>query len=158
MIDLALFLKRNGYRPDQVQDFIPAPFDVATCMFYTGIDPFTKQKVYVAQHLRDRKLQRALMQYFKPENYFEVRKALEQAGRQDLIGSGCDALIAAHPPKEALKARRERANRAFRGDYVHAIPQSDRLAATRSGTRTANNRGYRPGRKTARRRPRTSGK
>ena len=43
MIDLALFLKRNGYRPDQVQDFIPAPFDIATCMYYTGIDPFTKQ-------------------------------------------------------------------------------------------------------------------
>ncbi len=51
MIDLAVFLKRNGYRPDQVQDFIPAPFDIATCMYYTGIDPFTKQEVYVAQHL-----------------------------------------------------------------------------------------------------------
>jgi uncharacterized radical SAM protein YgiQ len=142
MIDLALFLKRNGYRPDQVQDFIPAPFDVATCMFYTGIDPFTKQKVFVAQHLRDRKLQRALMQYFKPENYFEVRKALEQAGRQDLIGTGCDALIPARPPKEALKARRERANRAFHGEYVHTIPK------------TKKNTGYRPGRKTAQRRPR----
>src|SRR5437588_12782488 len=125
-------------------------------MFYTGIDPFTKQKVYVAQHLRDRKLQRALMQYFKPENYFEVRKALEQTGRQDLIGSGCDALIPAHPPKEALRARMERTNRAFRGDYVHTIP-NDRLTATRSGARSAKNRGYRPGRKTARRRPRTDG-
>jgi uncharacterized radical SAM protein YgiQ len=144
MIDLAVFLKRNGYRPDQVQDFIPAPFDVATCMYYTGIDPFTKQQVYVAQHLRDRKLQRALMQYFKPENYFEVRKALEQAGRQDLIGAGCDALIPAQPPKEALKARMERANRAFRGEYVHTIPK------------TGKDTGYRPGRKTARRRPRTS--
>jgi uncharacterized radical SAM protein YgiQ len=153
MIDLALFLKRNGYRPDQVQDFIPAPFDVATCMFYTGIDPFTKQKVYVAQHLRDRKLQRALMQYFKPENYFEVRKALEQAGRQDLIGSGCDALIPAQPPKDALEARMDRANRAFQGEYVHTIP-NDRLAATRSGARQAKNRGYRPGRKTAQRRSR----
>ena len=49
MIDLALFLKRNGYRPDQVQDFIPAPFDIATCMYYTGIDPFTKKPVYVAK-------------------------------------------------------------------------------------------------------------
>jgi hypothetical protein len=157
MIDLALFLKRNGYRPDQVQDFIPAPFDVATCMFYTGIDPFTKQRVYVAQHLRDRKLQRALMQYFKPENYFEVRKALEQAGRQDLIGAGCDALIPAHPPKEALQARMDRANRAFRGDYVHTIPQ-DRLAATRLAigrARPPKNQGYRPGRKSAQRRPRT---
>ena len=59
MIGLALFLKRNGYRPDQVQDFIPAPFDIATCMYYTGIDPFTKQEVYVARQLKDRKLQRA---------------------------------------------------------------------------------------------------
>ena len=68
MIDLAVFLKRNGYRPDQVQDFIPAPFDIATCMYYTGIDPFTKEAVYVASDLRDRKMQRALMQFFKPEN------------------------------------------------------------------------------------------
>ena len=52
MIDLAVFLKRNGYRPDQVQDFIPAPFDVATAMFYTGIHPFTKQPVHIARHLR----------------------------------------------------------------------------------------------------------
>ena len=49
MIDLALYLKRNGYRPDQVQDFIPAPFDIATCMYYTGIDPFTKKPVAVAR-------------------------------------------------------------------------------------------------------------
>src|SRR2546430_2415903 len=52
MINLAVFLKRHGYRPDQVQDFIPAPFDIATCMYYTGLDPFTKKKVYVARHLR----------------------------------------------------------------------------------------------------------
>ena len=110
MIDLALFLKRNGYRPDQVQDFIPAPFDIATCMYYTGFDPFTKKPVYIAKHLRDRKLQRALMQFFKPENYFEVRQALEQAGRQDLIGNGCDCLIPERPPKEALSRRRRKAN------------------------------------------------
>src|SRR5207253_491030 len=110
MIDLAVFLKRNGYQPDQVQDFIPAPFDVATAMYYTGIHPFTKEPVYVAQHLRDRKLQRALMQFFKPENYFEVRQALMQAGRQDLIGGGCDALIPAQPPREAIIKRRQDAN------------------------------------------------
>ena len=110
MIDLALFLKRNGYRPDQVQDFIPAPFDIATCMYYTGIDPFTKKPVYIAKHLRDRKLQRALMQFFKPENYFEVREALLKAGRPDLIGAGCDGLIPANPPKAALRARMEKAN------------------------------------------------
>jgi hypothetical protein len=114
--------------------------DVATCMYYTGIDPFTKQQVYVARHLRDRKLQRALLQFFKPENYFEVRKALEQAGRTDLIGGGCDALIPAQPPPEALRARRQRANDAARGDHVHTVPKP------------AAARGYRPGRKTARRR------
>jgi uncharacterized radical SAM protein YgiQ len=140
MIDLAVFLKRNGYRPDQVQDFIPAPFDVAACMYHAGIDPFTKQEVYVARHLRDRKMQRALLQFFKPENYFEVRKALEEAGRTDLIGGGCDALIPAQPPKEALRARRQRANEAVRGDHVHTVPN------------TGKERGYRPNRKTARRR------
>src|SRR5439155_14606671 len=62
MIDLALYLKRNGYRPDQVQDFIPAPFDIATCMYYTGLDPLTKQPVNIAKGLNDRKLQRELMQ------------------------------------------------------------------------------------------------
>src|SRR5213076_2107318 len=129
MIDLALFLKRNGYRPDQVQDFIPAPFDIATCMYYTGIDPFTGEEVYTAKHLRDRKLQRALLQFFKPENYFEVREALIETGRTDLIGGGCDALIPAHPPKEALKARRENANAALKADHVHTVKS-----------------GYRPGR------------
>jgi uncharacterized radical SAM protein YgiQ len=147
MIDLAIFLKRNGHRPDQVQDFIPAPFDIATCMYYTGIDPFTKQQVYVARHLRDRKLQRALMQFFKPENYFEVRKALEEAGRIDLIGGGCDALIPAHPPKEALRARREQANQAMRGDHVHTVPNP-------GGEGGKEKHGYRPNRKTARRRER----
>src|SRR5439155_9088413 len=110
MIGLAIFLKQQGYRPDQVQDFIPAPFDIATCMYYTGIDPFSKQEVYIARHLRDRKLQRALMQFFKPENHFEVRQALLEAGRGDLIGGGCDALIPAQPPRDALRRRRERAN------------------------------------------------
>jgi uncharacterized radical SAM protein YgiQ len=146
MIDLAVFLKRNGYRPDQVQDFIPAPFDIATCMYYTGIDPFSKQEVYVARHLNDRKLQRALLQFFKPENYFEVRKALEAAGRTDLIGGGCDALIPAHPPKEALRARRNDANLAIRGDYVHKVPNGNNKPK----------RGYRLQRKTASRRRRNA--
>jgi hypothetical protein len=121
-----------------VSDIGGVPADIATCMFYTGLDPFTKKPVHIARHLRDRKLQRALMQFFKPENWFDVRQALVEAGRTDLIGQGCDALIPAQPPKEALKARRERANENVRGEYVHTIP----------------NRGYRPGRKTARRQKR----
>jgi uncharacterized radical SAM protein YgiQ len=121
MIDLALFLKRNHYRPDQVQDFIPSPFDIAACMYHTGYDPFTMKPVYIAKHLRDRRLQRALLQFFKPENYFEVRQALEQAGRQDLIGSGCDCLIPDRPPKEALSRRRRQANERLNetsGDHI----------------------------------------
>ncbi len=122
MIDLAVVLKRGGYRPDQVQDFIPAPFDVATAMYHTGIDPFTKKPLFDAKHLRDRKLQRALMQFFKPENYVEVRRALLKAGRSDLIGNGCDALIPATPPREAIVRRREHANQRFAGEYVHPVP------------------------------------
>jgi uncharacterized radical SAM protein YgiQ len=149
MIDLAVFLKRNGYRPDQVQDFIPAPFDIATCMYYTGIDPFTKEEVYVARHLRDRKLQRALMQFFKPENWFTVREALLQAGRQDLIGSGCDSLIPAQPPKEAIEARRRRANDP---DHYHTV--ANPAKGQKPGERGLPNKGYRPRRRTARRQDR----
>jgi uncharacterized radical SAM protein YgiQ len=142
MIDLALFLKRNHYQPDQVQDFIPSPFDIAACMYHTGLDPFTKKPVFIAKHLRDRKLQRALMQFFKPENYFEVRRALEQAGRQDLIGGGCDCLIPDRPPKVALDRRRKRANDAWseqtEGDHIRSRPAA----------------GYRPQRKTAAKRER----
>jgi uncharacterized radical SAM protein YgiQ len=154
MIDLALFLKRNGYRPDQVQDFIPAPFDVATCMYYTGIDPFSHQEVYVARNLRDRKLQRALMQFFKPENWFTVREALMQAGRQDLIGNGCDCLIPAQPPKEAIEARRCRVNDP---DHYHTVanPAKGEKPGER-GAELRERKGYRPGRKTARRQDKPS--
>ncbi len=143
MIDLALFLKRNHYRPDQVQDFIPSPFDIAACMYHTGYDPFTMRPVYIAKHLRDRRLQRALLQFFKPENYFEVRKALEQAGRQDLIGSGCDCLIPDRPPKEALSRRRRKANESLNeteGDHIRSKPKSV---------------GYRPARKSVKNRDRS---
>jgi uncharacterized radical SAM protein YgiQ len=151
MIDLALYLKRSGYRPDQVQDFIPAPFDIATCMYYTGLDPFTKQPVNVARGLTDRKAQRALMQFFKPENYFAVRDALTQAGRGDLIG-GCDGLIPATPPKEALEAQKApKAKPGQRGDHYHAVANPAKGEAP--GERGLPNKGYRPGRKSHERRP-----
>ena len=150
MIDLAVFLKRNGYRPDQAQDFIPAPFDVATAMYYTGVDPFTKKPVHIAKHLRDRKLQRALMQFFKPANYFEVRKALEQAGRRELIGPGCDSLIPDRAPAEAVAARRRDAGARFRGDYIHGDEATGKQPRKTSGRKQSRNRpgkGYRPDRK-----------
>ncbi|OJW16276.1 MAG: YgiQ family radical SAM protein [Planctomycetales bacterium 71-10] len=149
MIDLAVFLKRNGYKPDQVQDFIPAPFDIATCMYYTGKDPFTGEEVHIARGLRDRKMQRALMQFFKPDNYFMVREALLKAGRPDLIGPGCDCLIPSNPPKAAIEARRRRANDAAEGDHYHAMTNPDQGEPV--GERGLPNQGYRPGRKTTRR-------
>jgi hypothetical protein len=149
MIDLAVFLKRNGYRPDQVQDFIPAPFDVATAMYHTGIDPFTKKPVFIAKHLRDRKLQRALMQFFKPENYVDVRRALLQAGRGDLIGNGCDALISSTPPREAIVRRRNNANKGFVGNYVHTVPIVEKGRPAKKQSRNQSGTGYRPKRSSA---------
>ena len=148
MIELAVFLKQNGYRPQQVQDFIPAPFDIAACMYHTGLDPMTMKPVHVAKHLRDRKVQRALMQFFKPENYFQVRKALTEAGRRDLIGSGCDCLIPADPPRAAIEARREHAQRSVRsGDHVHSTQRSPDAGGRQARTRKTV--GYRPGRRGA---------
>ena len=149
MIHLAVMLKQTGYRPDQVQDFIPAPLDIATTMYYTGIDPFTKKPVHIAKKLRDRKLQRALMQFFKPENYFEVRKALVQAKRTDLIGKGCDCLISDKPPRQALERRREDANKRFRGEYVHTIP-GGKKKRTKKQSRHQPGPGYRPDTRKAR--------
>jgi hypothetical protein len=119
--------------------------DIATALYYPGRDVFTGEEVYVAKGLRDRKMQRALMQFFKPENYFMVREALIQAGRQDLIGSGCDCLIPAHPPREAIESRRRRANEAAQGDHYHTVSNPSR--GEPAGERGLPNKGYRPGRK-----------
>lgn len=92
-IELALYLKKIGHMPRQVQDFYPTPSTLATCMYYTGIDPRTMEKVYVAKDPKDRAMQRALMQFKKRKNHNLVRQALIKAGRQDLIGSGPACLI-----------------------------------------------------------------
>lgn len=92
-VQLALFLKRNNIRPEQVQDFYPTPATVSTCMFYTGIDPYTMKPVYVPKTSEEKAMQRALLQYFRPENRRLVKMALLQAGRADLIGNGKECLI-----------------------------------------------------------------
>lgn len=112
MIELAEVLKRTGHRPDKVQDFIPSPMDIATAMYHTGLDPMTGEEVYVARSGRERRQQRALLQFFKPENYFDVREALLSAGRGDLIGSDPDCLIPSKPPKEAHPAKPDGSRRA----------------------------------------------
>jgi hypothetical protein len=96
-------------------------------------------------------MQRALMQFFKPENYFTVREALIQAGRADLIG-GCEGLIPANPPKEAIEAKRRQANDALRGDHYHTVanPAKGEKPGER-GAEPPKPTGYRPGRTSARR-------
>lgn len=98
MIELAQFLKAKGYRPRQVQDFIPAPMDIATCMYHTGIDPETMKGVHVSKKDKHRGLQRALLQFFKPENYDLVKQALLEVGRADLIGDAPECLIPSKRP------------------------------------------------------------
>ena len=96
MIDLAVWLKKNGKRPRQVQDFIPTPMSMAACMYYSGIDPLTMQPVYTATGLREKKLQKALLLYWNAEHWPMVREALKQAGRDELIGRGPEHLV---PPE-----------------------------------------------------------
>ena len=104
-IELALFLKREGLHPEQVQDFYPTPGTVSTCMFYTGIDPLTMEAVYVPRTPQQKAEQRALLQYFKPENREIVRKALKKAGRFDLIGTGKNCLVSPERPTQGGKAQ-----------------------------------------------------
>lgn len=85
-VELAEFLHEMGYHPQQVQDFIPTPGTLSTCMYYTGLHPLTGERVYTAKSYRDKRRQRALMQYWLPENYAIVAEALKAAHREDLIG------------------------------------------------------------------------
>ena len=92
-LELALCLKRDGYSPEQVQDFYPTPGTASTVMFKTGIDPLTMKKVYVATDYHEKQLQRALLQYNRPQNADLVREALVKLGREDLIGNSKECLV-----------------------------------------------------------------
>ena len=92
-IELAEFIRDMGYHPEQVQDFIPTPGTLSTCMWYTGINPLTGDKVYSAKKPGEKLLQRVMMQYWLPQNYHLVKRALEIAHREDLIGFGPKCLI-----------------------------------------------------------------
>ena len=94
-VEMALWLKRWGYQPEQVQDFYPTPGTISTVMYYTGIHPMTGKAVKVTTDYHEKQLQRALLQYARPENASLVREALTLAGREDLIGNGPDCLVRA---------------------------------------------------------------
>ena len=92
-VELAEYCRDLGYMPEQVQDFYPTPSTLSTCMYYTGVDPRTMQKVYVPKSPHEKAMQRALIQYRNPELYDLVIEALHKAGRSDLIGFGPKCLV-----------------------------------------------------------------
>ena len=102
-LELALCLKRDGYAPEQVQDYYPTPGTASTVMFYTGINPLTMKKVYVATDYREKQLQRALLQYNRPQNASLVREALTKLGREDLIGFGTECLVKPEKAQSTVK-------------------------------------------------------
>ena len=103
-IELAEYIREMGYNPEQVQDFYPTPSTLSTVMYYTGLDPRTMDKVYVPTDAHEKAMQRALIQYRDPKNYYLVREALLAAHREDLIGSGPKCLIRAVPPRKPTSA------------------------------------------------------
>ena len=107
-VELAEYLRDRGFIPEQVQDFHPTPGTLSTCMYYTGLDPRNQKPVYAVRSLREKALQRALIQYRNPANYALVKEALIRAGRTDLIGYSKKCLIRPYPPPNP---RRERPNR-----------------------------------------------
>ena len=101
-IHLALWLKKWGYAPEQVQDFYPTPGTISTTIYYTGIHPLTGKEVYVARDYKEKQMQRALLQYARPENAHLVREALRYAHREDLIGNTPDCLVRPAPQKRTV--------------------------------------------------------
>ena len=92
-VELAEYCRDLGYMPEQVQDFYPTPSTMSTCMYYTGLDPRTMEKVYVPKNPHEKAMQRALIQYRDPKNRELVQEALEKCGRRDLIGYGPKCLL-----------------------------------------------------------------
>jgi uncharacterized radical SAM protein YgiQ len=104
-VELAEAVRDMGYMPEQVQDFYPTPSTMSTCMFYTGLDPRDMSPIYVPRDPHEKAMQRALIQYRKPENWKLVNEALHKAGRTDLIGFGPKCLIRPYPPKNVAGSK-----------------------------------------------------
>ncbi len=112
-VELAEYCRDLGYMPEQVQDFYPTPSTMSTCMYYTGLDPRTMEKVYVPKNPHEKAMQRALIQYRDPKNRELVREALETCGRRDLIGYGPKCLL-----------RPEGRSGDARGEEIKRLPKS----------------------------------
>jgi radical SAM superfamily enzyme YgiQ (UPF0313 family) len=104
-IALALWLKKKGMRPRQVQDFIPTPMAIATTMYFTGVDPLTMEPVPVVRDLREKKRMKALLCYWDPAQQPLAREALRAAGRADLIGNGPQCLVPSGAPLRRARGK-----------------------------------------------------
>jgi uncharacterized radical SAM protein YgiQ len=129
-IELACYLNRQRRQPEQVQDFYPTPGTLSTCMYHTGLDPRTMAHIYVARDPEEKRMQRALLQWRRPENRKTVLAALRKAGREDLIGYGPDCLV---PPernaaKPAVKSDTKRAK-----PPINAAPEKAKKPEYKAG-------------------------
>jgi radical SAM superfamily enzyme YgiQ (UPF0313 family) len=125
-VKLAVWLKKSGYAPEQVQDFYPTPGTVSTVMYYTGLDPLSGKKIYVATDYKEKQMQRALLQYSKPQNAHLVREALRYAHREDLIGDRPECLVRAAREEQAPRRRpaAPKREKSFGGRYVDKKKQN----------------------------------
>ena len=128
-INLALCLKRDHYAPEQVQDYYPTPGTASTVMYYTGINPLDMKPVYVATDYHEKQLQRALLQYNRPQNADLVREALVKAGREDLIGYSEDCLVRPAPDRSA-KAPTHPKQRDKNSRTAHQAPRDKQSKAS----------------------------
>ena len=143
-IALAEYIRDIGYMPEQVQDFYPTPSTISTCMYYTGVDPRNMEKVYVPRNPHEKAMQRALIQYRKPENYDLVKEALIKGHREDLIGFGEKCLI--RPRKPASDTDKK----SYAGRNDNAVNDNGRIDnkhKSKSGSKTNNKNGAPNGRK-----------
>lgn len=143
-VELAEFLRDIGYQPEQVQDFYPTPGTLSTCMYHTGIDPRTMKPVYVPKDFKEKRMQRALLQFRNPKNHELVREALKLAGREDLICFGPKCLV----PPEKGSAPTGRAAVAKAGDKARdknaaGHTQTQGKKPGKSGRKTQEARGSR---------------
>jgi uncharacterized radical SAM protein YgiQ len=147
MLELALWLKKSGFRADQVQAFLPSPMATATAMYHSGKNPLKRitrasEEVVIPKGIKVRRLHKAFLRYHDPENWPVLRDALKRMGRADLIGNGKHHLIPAYQPVAAAGsgARRLAPTLPFRTQHT-GLPKSGRGAKPKSGTGTARRRG-----------------
>ncbi len=145
-VQLAVYLKKNRIHPEQVQDFYPTPGTPSTCMFYTGLDPATMEPVFVPKSPEEKRLQRALLQYYKPENRRTIIEALQKAGREDLIGFGENCLAAPDREHAASKRQEQERERILKAAYkpgkrpASTPKRKDNQHGSNSQTRNQNHR------------------